>query len=159
FDGSVNATRFLSYRIAGTLRFVPLERYQHKYYQPGLLALLMMGQRPKPKVDIGKGLPPEVRFASSLKSGMEVKNGKLDVDAVAEARGDYPVTTFRLLLDGRPYRGQLGMHKVENPRPGEASARWTVELEPGKHTLKVLADTEYVQGASDEIEVRYIGGE
>jgi uncharacterized caspase-like protein len=68
------------------------------------------------------------------------------------------VKAFRLLLDGRPYRGQLGVRKVAAPKVGESSAAWEVELEPGRHTLKVLADTEYVQGASEEVEVRYTGG-
>jgi hypothetical protein len=61
-------------------------------------------------------------------------------------------------VDGRPYRGQLGVRKVADPKEGEASATWPVELEPGRHTLKVLADTEFVQGASDEVEARYQGG-
>lgn len=158
FDGSINATRFVSYRLTGTLEFVPLERYQQKYWQPDLLAMLMKGERPVPKVNIAKSLPPRVRFAGSMRSGLEVPTSKLTIEAVAETRGDYPVKTFRLLVDGNPYGGQLGIHKVESPRTGKSSATWSIELEPGRHTLKVLADTEYVQGASEEIEIRYLGG-
>ena len=67
--------------------------------------------------------------------------------------------TYRLPTEAEwEYRGQLGIHKIEDPKLGESSAKWSIELEPGKHTLKVMADTEYVQGATDEIEVRYVGG-
>jgi uncharacterized caspase-like protein len=81
------------------------------------------------------------------------------VQATAETRGEHPITTFRLLLDGRPYQGQNSLVRIADPKPGAASATWRVELEPGRHKLKVLADTAYVQGTSDELEVNHIGGQ
>jgi WD40 repeat protein len=158
FDGSTNAPKYLSFRISGTLEFVPLERYQQKYYQPGLLAQIMKGERPQPKVNIQRSLPPVVRFTSPAPSGTEVKTNALEVKVEAESRSGSPIQTLRLLVDARPYKGQYGIHKVQDARALSASASWTIELEPGKHSLKVLADTEYVQGASDEIEVKYVGG-
>lgn len=158
FDGSPDATRFISYRIAGTLEMVPLERFQQKYWQPGLLAKVWAGERPVPKVDIAKSLPPAVRFVGGLKSGMEFKSNKVTVEVVGESRSGFPIKAFRLVVDGRPYRGQMGIAQVSQPQLGEQTARWDVELDPGRHTLRVLADTEYVQGASDEIEVVYVGG-
>lgn len=159
FDGSPDATRLISYRIADTLEMVPLERYQQKYWQPGLLAMIMRGERPVPKVDIIRSVPPAVRFAGDLKPGMELKSSKLTVEAVGESRSGHPIKAFRLLVDGRPYRGQRGVFRVPEPKLGEQTARWEIELDPGRHTLKVLADTEYVQGASEPIEVSYVGGE
>ena len=158
FDGSLDAPKLLAYRLAGSLEFVPLERYQHKFFQPGLLTLIMKGKCPTPKADITKSLPPKVRITSPARSSIEVRDGTLHIEASAETRGDHPVKTFRLLLDGRPYGGQRGIYRVDEPRLGTSTAQWTVALEPGKHTLKVLVDTEYVQGASEEIEVRYVGG-
>jgi WD40 repeat protein len=158
FDGSPNGTRFLSYRVSGTLEMVPLDRYQQKYWTPGLLAKLWAGERPMPKQDITRSIPPVVRFVGDLKPGLEVKSDKLTVQVVGESRSGQPIKTFRLLLDGRPYRGQLGIQKMVEPQLGEQTARWDIELEPGRHTLKVLADTEFVQGASDEIEVKFLGG-
>ncbi len=159
FDGSIDAAKAVSYRIRGTLEFVPLERFQQKYYQPGLLAMLMKGERPRAKVDIGKSLPPKVRITSPTGAGLNAQNGTIEVQAVAETRGEQPVSSFKLLLDGRPYGGQNAVFRVVQPKTGTVTARWSVELEPGKHTLKVMADTTYVQGASDEIEVRYVGGQ
>jgi WD40 repeat protein len=159
FDGSVNAPKYLAYRIRGTLDFVPLDKYLHRYYTPGLLGKLMAGQRPKAKVDIDKALPPKVRLVSPA-TALDSKDAKLDVKAEAESRGDYPVLALRLLLDGRPYQGQKGIIQLRDPRPGKVQAAWTLELEPGRHTVKVLADTELVRGVpSDEVEVRYTGGQ
>jgi uncharacterized caspase-like protein len=88
-----------------------------------------------------------------------VQDGKLEVKAEAESVGDYPVTALVLHLDGRPYRGQQGFIRVAEPKPGRVQAGWSVDLEPGRHTLQVLADTPLVQGvASEEVEVRYVGG-
>ena len=159
FDGSIDTAKFVSYRLLGTLEFVPLERFQQKYYQPGLLAMLMKGERPRAKVDIGKSLPPKVRITSPTGSGLDVQNGAIEVQAVAETRGEQTVSSFKLLLDGRPYGGKNAVFRVAQPKTGTVTARWSVELEPGKHTLRVMADTTYVQGASDEIEVRYVGGQ
>jgi WD40 repeat protein len=158
FDGSVNAPQFLSYRIAGTLDFVPLDRFLHRYYTPGLLAQLLKGKRPRARVDVARALPPRVRLVAPT-SGREVADGKLEVRAEAHSRGDYPVTAFHLLLDGRPYQGLKAVVRVATPKPGKAEAVWKVELEPGRHTLKVLADTALVRGVpSQEVTVRYVGG-
>lgn len=159
FDGSINATRFVSCRIAGTTEFVPLERYHRKYHQPGLLALLAKGDQTQPQVNIAQALPPKVRITYPTGSGTEVKDGRLELRAAAESRGEHPVTQLHLRVDGRPYRGQLGQFRVENPNLGQVTAQWTIELEPGPHKLKVLADTAYAQGASEEIDIRYLGGQ
>jgi WD40 repeat protein len=158
FDGSVNAPRFVSYRVAGTLDFVPLDHFLNRYRTPGLLTKIMNGERPKPKVDVGKALPPKVRLVSPA-SALEIKDGKLEVKAEADSVGDYPVTSLLLHLDGRPYQGQQGLFRVANPKLGRVLASWSVDLELGRHTLRVLADTQLVQGvASEEVEVRYVGG-
>ncbi len=158
FDGSVDGPRYLAYRISGTLEFVPLERYQQKFYQPGLLASLTRGTRLTPKVDITKSIPPKVRITSPALAA-ELKQSSVDVRVEAETRGEHPIKSLRLLLDGRPFGGQNGIHKIAEPKLGLVSAAWNIELDPGRHTLKVLADTEYVQGASEELEVRYVGGD
>src|SRR5207248_59610 len=62
FDGSVNGQKFVSYRLAGTNMLVSLESYQKRYFYPGLLAAIMRGERPQPKVVASKALPPKVRI-------------------------------------------------------------------------------------------------
>jgi hypothetical protein len=154
FDGSSDAPRRLSYRVTGTLDFVSMDHFQHRYYTPGLLTRLMRGERPRAKVDIARALPPKVRLMMPA-AAPRVNNGKLRVTAVAESRGTFPVTTFRLLLNGRPYGGRKGIVAVAKTGWRNAKATWDVELEPGSHTIKVLVDTDLVRGvASDEVEVR-----
>jgi WD40 repeat protein len=156
FDGSPNATRLVSYRKAGTLDFVPLERYGKHYFRSGLLAQIFQGRNIIATVPVSKALPPKVRITSPVTR--DAKEGKLEVRAEAASMGEHPVKEFRLLLDGRPVGGSGGMKPVKEPKLGEVRESWTVELTPGKHTLKVLADSAYSQGASDEVEVRYVGG-
>lgn len=49
WDGSAGARRFLAYRVAGALDFVPLERAAERYHSPGLFGKLMAGEQPKDK--------------------------------------------------------------------------------------------------------------
>ena len=46
FDGSDNAARYLSYRVPGTVNFVPTDSVQKRFHRPGLLAEMMGGQKP-----------------------------------------------------------------------------------------------------------------
>lgn len=149
FDGSPDAVRFVSYRIAGTLELAPREWYQHKYWMPGLLAQVRAGKQPKPKQDIARSIPPRVRFTDGLKTGTELRPAEPTVRVVGEGRSGFPTKAFRLLVDGRHHGGPNGTVQVPDPKPGEQKAEWAVELDPGRHTIKVLADTEYVQGASE----------
>jgi WD40 repeat protein/uncharacterized caspase-like protein len=159
FDGSAGAPRYLAYRIAGTQEFVSLEKYLHHYYRPGLLADLLKGERPRARVDIARALPPRVRLVSPAAS-LKVMEGRVEVKAQAHSRGDYPVTALRLMLNNRPYLGDRGVRRLLRPKLGKVEASWTVELEPGRHTLKVLADTALVKGVpSQEVQVSYTGGE
>jgi hypothetical protein len=159
FDGSVNGQKLISYREAGNNTLVPLERYQKRYLYPGLVAALMQGERPKPKVDITRALPPKVRITAPARSGEEVKAAKVTVQAEAESVGEHAVREVRLLLDGRPFQGDTGIRRLSDPRLGSVLVSWDIELAPGKHTLKVLADSAYSQGASDEVSLSYVGGE
>ncbi len=139
------------------------------------------------KTDASQVLPPQVRIiavgragdvnpprrdgSSAAGSGEEKTLGGLtsparlevgssiEVRATATSVGNHPVTALRLLLDGRPYQGLKGVQTIADSKPGEVSRSWTVELEPGKHKLKVLADSAVSQGASEEVEVIYIGGD
>lgn len=159
FDSSPNGTDLLAYRIAGTIETVPLDRFQQKYWTPGLLEKISRGERPLPALNITKSLPPKLRFAAGLKSGMNLSSNKLTVEVNGQTRNGYPIKSFQILVDERPYRGQLGTHKVASPDLNEQNVKFEVEFEnPGEHTIKVLAETEYVQGSTDELRVVYLGG-
>lgn len=179
FDGSPNAAKFISYRIAGTLDFVPLENYRKQFERPGLLALVMKGEDyrrstavlasrdanstnltgegPRDETIVVQDLPPKVRITSPIAKS-ESKDGKLIVEVEAESRGQYPVSQFRLLVNGRPWTQKFGLVEIAQPKLGKATARWEIALDPGKHSLEVLAYTKAVFASSEGIEVRYVGG-
>ena len=45
FDGLGGGWRYVSYRRAGTLELVDDEATLHKFYRPGLMGLLLKGQK------------------------------------------------------------------------------------------------------------------
>jgi WD40 repeat protein len=158
FDGSENAARFVSYRIAGTLNFVPLDRYRKQFERPGLLAMIWKGEDYRGNSSVVRDLPPSVRITSPAQHESEIKEGKLTITAEAESRGQYPVTQFRLKVDGKPHVKRQGLFEVANPQKGKTSATWEIELEPGRHTIEVLAYTQAVFAVSEAVEVKFLGG-
>jgi WD40 repeat protein len=156
FDTSENAAKLISYRITGTLEFVPLERYRKQFERPGLLAMIMKGEDYRRK-DIKQDLPPIVRIVSPT-TGRELKDGMLTIEAEAQTRGEYSITSFRLHLNGHPYPKKLGVFQLAEPQTGKSVARWDIELEPGKYNIQVHAHTKAVFGVSEVVDIRYVGG-
>ena len=90
---------------------------------------------------------------------VHVKSAELEVRATATSVGAHPVTALRLLLDDRPYQGLKGVQTISAPKRGEVTGVWQVTLDPGRHKLKVLADSSVSQGVSEDVEVVYLGGD
>jgi WD40 repeat protein len=145
--------------------FLPAARFHKSLYAPRLLrALLELGSVKKALVKIGREklglvtvaevLPPDVAITSPDKpTGTTTEEAELEVTALARSVGKHPVTAMRLLVDGRPYRGKEGIRPFVDPREGEVSASWKVNLLPGKHSLRVLAESVVSKGISDPVEV------
>lgn len=110
------------------------------------------------KVDVAKLLPPRVKIASPA-SGHNAPQNEIEVRATATSAGEHPVTSLRLLLDGRPYQGLNGVQKISDPQLGEVTRSWKIELDPGRHKLTVLASSAVSQGTSDDVEVVYGGAD
>ncbi len=76
--------------------------------------------------------------------------------AKAIAYRGHPVTAFRLMLDGRPYEGNLGRKDIPGePASGRGEASWQGTLDPGRHCLAVIAESDVSNGRSAEVEVIY----
>ncbi len=101
---------------------------------------------------LAKSLPPIV-IITDPKSDGETDRATLTVEAVAVSVGERPVTRMSLLLDGRPYRGNLSTFEVPEPRLGKVRWSKAVDLEPGEHTLQVIAES-ISQGRSDILRIR-----
>ena len=102
-------------------------------------------------------LPPLVVITSPDRTGVRLDNPELTVRATAVAQPGHPVTALRLLLDGRPHDGDQGRKEVPNDAAGgrQKHASWQVRMDPGRHRLAVVAESDVSNGQSDEIEVIY----
>ncbi len=156
FDGSPDGMKLVSYRVAGTNTLVPVERYFDRYRVPGLFAKIMNGESPKPRVDIARALPPKVRITSPAEASSESKSSEVTVSVEAESVGEFPVTSLTLLVNGDPLRGRE--LKMASPRLGKVTGKWVVDLTPGNHTLRAMANTELTAGAATPSTCAYIGG-
>ena len=148
--------------------FYPAAQFRKALYRPDVIKLILttgsteraleVADQARGKVtvqtEVAKVLPPTVEIAVP-RHGSTVDSPKLEVRAIARSRGDQPVTALRLLLDGRPYRGQAGVKAIEEPKLGEIREAWSIELEPGKHAIAIQADSAASHGTSDAVEVTY----
>lgn len=157
FDGSANASQFVEYRVKDTLNLVPLENYRKQFERPGLLDKIFKGENYRGNNTIVQDPPPKVRITSPTTDHTS-DDGTFTITAEAESRGNYPVQQFRLLINGRPYPIGLGVVRVNNPQRGKVTAKWTIKLGPGKHSVEVLAYTQAVFASSDGIQIKYLGG-
>lgn len=151
--------------------FYPAAQFRKTLYRPDVIKLVLGAgsvdkaltladqalSKTNGRTEVSKVLPPKVAITSPAKNGLRLTKAELEVQATATSVGNHPVTSLRLLLDGRPYQGQAGIKKMEEPTVGEARASWTVQLSPGKHRLVVQADSAVSQGLSEEVEVNYVG--
>ena len=146
--------------------FYPAAKFRRTLYRPDVIKLLLStgstrraledadrarGRESRP-TEAAKVLPPEVEVAAP-RHGATLATARMEVKAIARPRGGHPVTTLRLLLDGRPYRGPAGVKAYNPPRDGQVRESWAVELGPGPHTLAVQADSAVSQGTSDPVDV------
>ena len=154
--------------------FYPAGQFRASLYQPELIrqllatgdvgqALALANQKQGGKIaatTINQVLPPAVTILAPARSGrVEVGQPKLVVKASAKSVGNHPVTSLRLLVNGRPYQGDQGVRHLKNPKLGEVQANWTLDLLPGKHTLVVQAESAVSKGLSPAVEVRHAGKE
>jgi len=88
FDGSASAREKVMFRVGGGLNVVPVDRFFQDFYYPGLLAAIWRGERPLPKVEMGRSLPPKVKIVSPEKGGLvEADRVTLEVEVSDEGGG------------------------------------------------------------------------
>jgi WD40 repeat protein len=147
--------------------FHPAARFRTSLYQPNLVrfvfteknfekALALASQdraEPIRAVNVAAVLPPQVVLTAPTGAAATVKGAAVDVKAMARSQGDHPITSMRLLVDGRPYQGDKGIKKFDPPAKGEVQAAWTVDLLPGKHAIAAAAESAVSKGISPWVEV------
>ncbi len=103
-------------------------------------------------VHVTQVLPPDVEIVDPPNLVQRIDKDKIQVTAVAKKVGNHPVTAMRLLVDGRPYRGNLGLKKFD-AEPGPQKATWTVRLYPGRHTIAVQAQSKVSKAVSKPLSI------
>jgi len=105
-------------------------------------------------------LPPDVRITSHqpTREGVKLPGPEIMVTAVAEARGAGTITAMRLQLDGVPYK-KMGYERGISRDRFDKTESWTLKLDPGRHTIQVVAESEASKGYSQVIELDCPGTE
>lgn len=134
----------------------PAARFRASLYQPELvkylipagdmrLAMAMAVKFDKQQITataVNEVLPPNV-----LLTAPPVADAKpVTISATAEGTAKNPIIAMRLLVDGRPFNGAAGIKKFD--KVAKATAAWQVTLEPGPHTVSVLAESPVSKGMS-----------
>jgi WD40 repeat protein len=149
------------YRIVGS------EQFRKKFYLPDMFRYLVQeldlsralaladresGRTIEASATIANSLPPVVLITRPRRDG-EIDTETVTVESVAVSVGDNPVTRMRLLLDGRPYQGNVANFDLPEPKLGQVQWSKQVDLEPGEHTLQVIAES-VSEGRSEVIRIR-----
>ncbi|HVL12316.1 MAG TPA: caspase family protein [Gemmata sp.] len=145
----------------------PAVRFRASLYQPALvgylvpagdlrLAMAMAARFERQQVAataLADVLPPDV----TLSAPVAADDKPVVVRATAQGNARNPVVAMRLLVDGRPYQGAAGVKRFD--RQLKAEATWEVALDPGSHTLAVLAESPVSKGMSQPVTVTRGGAE
>jgi WD40 repeat protein len=110
-------------------------------------------------------LPPKVTITAPNDHRTEV-NDPITIEATAQPTADEPITSMRLVIDGRPWGAAVpidsGAGKNAGPAPsdeaatapsGQPSHAWTVDLPSGEHSVAVKAETAHSYGLSPPVEI------
>jgi hypothetical protein len=148
--------------------FYPAGQFRRSLYQPELVKLVLpaggttqalarLGKEKPPTLTVSQVLPPAVAIVSPAPGRLQ--QGRHEVKATARGVGKHPVTALRLLVDGRPWQGDKGVHKFADDKPREVSATWTTDLLPGRHTLEVQAESAVSKALSPAVEIIIAGAD
>jgi hypothetical protein len=136
--------------------FEPATKYAKDYHRPDILKLAMeLGsvkeaiEKLKVKtVEVSEVLPPKATLKLLEQNGTKVK-----VQATATSSNKAKsVIAMRVLLNGRPFPGGLGVWDPEKAK--EPQGEFELEIPAGLSELKVLARTEDGAGVSEVVLVR-----
>jgi uncharacterized protein YjiK len=153
FDGSAGGRNKVSYRLPGSQRVVPVDRFYESCNRTGLLALVLAGKRPRPTADFFKAESPVIRFVSAPAGGARTDPQlELTVEVTDQGGGK---TTPTLRHNG------TRVEATAPPRIAGKRLRQTflVSLVPGANRFSAVASSGNGAFESDPVElvVRYAG--
>ncbi len=148
----------------------PAVRFRASLFQPSLIKYLVpAGNLPRALAMVGRYerrqlaasslvevLPPAASIVSPAGPQFALANEVLTVRASAEGTEKHPVSSLRLVVDGRPFQGALGVKRFDHPT-AKAQGEWQVPLPPGVHSVAVLAESSVSQALSRPVVVTRAG--
>jgi WD40 repeat protein len=130
--------------------FHPAASFRKRLYRPDVIRLVLeKGDVAEAlKADVARLLPPRPSLVL-----LEKKRQTVKLKATAEAAvRDQPVTSLRLLVDGRPLPDGKGVLDLAQAQ-AQAEQEWEIQLPPGDHELKLLARSADTAATSEVVHV------
>jgi hypothetical protein len=148
FDGSDEGTqKLVAWRIGNGI--YPLDRFFNDYYTPGLLARVLAGERPKPKVDLAAlKLPPQVHVTNPAGDAtVQQQSFVATVEAQDQGGG---IAEVRLYQNSK----LVGTHQGVSGAKSQYSFK--VDLVPGENIIEASAlSGERMESNKDPVRVVY----
>jgi len=139
FDGSLQGQRDLfRWRIGDTLH--PPSKFHRGFYEPGLLAAIGRGERPRAQRDIADLAPPPIVTIVSPEPGSQTDEGTITVEIAVEDQGG-GISDPRLYVNGHRVTTTTGRGLAQPTRRGPAGerVRFRVRLAEGRNHLRATA--------------------
>jgi WD40 repeat protein len=147
--------------------FFPASRFHKSLYRPDVIQRLLEGGSLSRAIEIADReqirktqvthvkdvLPGEVKITSPAQAQVHDPDGKLTIRARAETKANQPLTSMRVIVNGRPYGPARALPAPVSAAEGKEEHSTELWLPPGRHNIAVKAETESSVGLSDPIEV------
>lgn len=97
FDGSELGRGYVTFRLDDALDVVPVDRFFQDLYRAGLLARIGRGERLLPEIELGRQLPPGIRFVEPAVGKVAAPSATLELEIVDRGGG---IGSLRLYQNG-----------------------------------------------------------
>jgi len=174
YAASANGERLIGWQVNNgptkLASYFAAAQFRKSLYQPEVIkqvvsagsvdkALALAGKKPGDFLSVAQVLPPSATITAPGGLGeIRIPQSKFEVKATARSSGKHAVTALRLLVDGRPYKGQAGVKAIAPPKLGEVQVSWAVDLPPGRHSLAIVAESAVSRSVSPFTELTVAGG-
>lgn len=161
FDGSPGGIAKVTFA-RGNQTFA-LEQFAERFYQPGLIALVLNGQDTLPTINAGTllalGAPPLVKITSPQNSAANAAQIEVTVEAREQNKGS--VKAIRLYHNGRLVGGPGNLRGIiveaaAPLTPEITTQKFSVLLAPGENILRAVAYSQTdLESKPDEIKIAF----
>jgi hypothetical protein len=132
FDGSPGGREGVSWRIGDDLHVASVDRFFQDFYRPGLLKEVWRGQRPLPRVELGRHLPPKLRILAPQPGTTDSPEVTVEVEALDQGGGVTGPTIYQ--------NGARLLPAAQTRREGNVVHRsFNLMLVEGENQLRVAA--------------------